>query len=66
MGLPFSKKKRLEGGPNKFLTLPDGKCFTFDNCLKGGVAEEGDGGQQKHQLIWNFLRSLEHYSEKFG
>ena len=57
--------KRMEGGPNKFLVLPNRKCFTFDNCLKGGMAEEGDGGQQKYQLIWNLLRLLEHYSVKF-
>ena len=49
MVLPFSKKKWREGQ-----VLPNRKCLTFDNCLKGGLAEEGDGGQQKHLLIWNF------------
>ena len=56
--------KKMEGGPNKFQALPNRKCLTFDNCRKGEVAEEGDGGQQKHQFIWNFLRLLEHFSDK--
>ena len=37
----FCLLKKKEGGPNKFLALPNSKCFTFDNCLIGGVAEEG-------------------------
>ena len=52
----FSMK--VERGPNKLLALPNRKCFTFDNCLKGGVPEEGGSGQQKHQLISNFLRLM--------
>ena len=50
----FFLLKRMEGGPNKFLVLLNRKCFTFENCLKGGVVDEVDGGQQKHLLIWNF------------